>query len=125
MKPAHNKTYLLPYRKALRNKSTPAEASLWKSLKNSQLAGRKFRRQHSIDNYIVDFFCYEESLAIELDGGIHNLKIEQDKKRDLDLASKGIKVIRFENRFVFEHLDQVLDDIKKCFTPHPEYGELP
>ena len=125
MKPIHNKSYLKPYRTSLRNKSTPAEAFLWNYLKKSQLDGRKFRRQHSIDNYIVDFFCYEESLAIELDGEIHNIRIEEDEIRDAYLKSKGIKVIRFENRFVFEHLDQVLDDIRKSFTPHPEYRELP
>jgi len=125
MKPIHNKSYLKQYRTSLRNKSTPAEAFLWNYLKKSQLDGRKFRRQHSIDQYIVDFFCYEESLAIELDGEIHNMRIEEDEIRDAYLKSKGIKVIRFENRFVFEHLDQVLDDIRKSFTPHPGYRELP
>jgi len=125
MKPIHNKSYLKPYRTSLRNRATPAEAFLWNYLKKSQLEGRKFRRQHSIDNYIVDFFCYEESLAIELDGEIHNMQIEKDKIREEFLLSKGIKVIRFENRFVFEHLEQVLDDIIKCFTPHPDYRELP
>jgi very-short-patch-repair endonuclease len=125
MKPIHNKSYLKPYRTSLRNKATPAEAFLWNYLKKSQLEGRKFRRQHSIDNYIVDLFCYEESLAIELDGEIHNMQIEKDKIREAYLLSKGIKVIRFENRFVFEHFEQVLDDIIKSFTPHPGYRELP
>ncbi len=125
MKPIHNKSYLKPYRTSLRNRATPAEAFLWNYLKKSQLEGRKFRRQHSIDNYIVDFFCYEESLAIELDGEIHNMQIEKDKIREEFLLSKGIKLIRFENRFIFEHLEQVLDDIIKCFTPHPGYRELP
>lgn len=116
MDTSHNKSYLKQYRKSLRNKSTPAEAFLWNYLKKSQLEGRKFRRQHSIDNYIVDFFCFEESLAVELDGEIHNKQIEEDKLRDAYLLSKGIQVIRFENRFVFEHLEQVLDDIKSNFT---------
>ena len=116
MDASHNKSYLKQYRKSLRNKSTPAEAFLWNYLKKSQLEGRKFRRQHSIDNYIVDFFCFEESLAVELDGEIHNKQIEEDKLRDAYLLSKVIQVIRFENRFVFEHLEQVLDDIKSNFT---------
>lgn len=125
MKPIHNKSYLKPYRTSLRNNATSSEAFLWNYLKKSQLEGRKFRRQHSIDNYIVDFFCYEESLAVELDGEIHNIRLEEDKIRDAYLSSKGIKIIRFENRFVFEHLEQVLDDIKNNFTPHPGYRELP
>ena len=116
MDASHNKSYLKQYRKSLRNKATPAEAFLWNYLKKSQLEGRKFRRQHSIDNYIVDFFCFEESLAVELDGEIHNTQLEEDKLRDAYLLSKGIKVIRFENRFVFEHLEQVLDDIKSNFA---------
>ena len=116
MDASHNKSYLKQYRKSLRNKSTPAEAFLWNYLKKSQLEGRKFRRQHSIDKYIVDFFCFEESLAVELDGEIHNKQIEEDKLRDAYLLSKGIQVIRFENRFVFEHLEQVLDDIESNFT---------
>ena len=116
MDACHNKLYLKQYRKSLRNKATAAEAFLWNYLKKSQLDGRKFRRQHSIDNYIVDFFCFEECLAVELDGEIHNRQIEEDKIRDAYLLSKGIKVVRFENRFVFEHLEQVLDDIKSNFT---------
>lgn len=115
MKSEHNKKYLTTYRKYLRNHATPAEAYLWKFLKQSQLEGRKFRRQHSVGNYILDFFCFEEMLAIELDGEIHNRQEEADKERDAYLLANGIRVIRFENRFVFEHLEQVLEDIKACF----------
>ena len=115
MKLDHNKKSLLSYRKYLRNHATPAEAYLWTFLKQSQLDGRKFRRQQSIGNYIVDFFCYEEMLVIELDGEIHNNQIEEDTERDQNLHSQGIRVIRFENRFVFEHIDQVLNEIKACF----------
>ncbi len=115
MKPEHNKPYLTSYRKYLRNHATPAEAYLWRFLKQAQLDGRKFRRQHSIGNYIVDFFCYEEMLAIELDGEVHNTQIKEDEERDQNLNNQGIRIIRFENRFVFEHLDQVLDEIRTCF----------
>jgi very-short-patch-repair endonuclease len=67
----HNRVELKPFRKKLRNNSTSAEATLWTYLKNRQLEGRKFRRQHSIGNYIADFYCPEEQLVIELDGEGH------------------------------------------------------
>jgi very-short-patch-repair endonuclease len=66
----YNKRELKDYRRALRNKSTSAEVTLWNFLKNGQL-GRKFRRQHSIGNYITDFCCPSEKLIIELDGNSH------------------------------------------------------
>lgn len=113
----HNRKYLEPYRKNLRNNGTSAEAFLWKFLQRSQLAGRKFRRQHSIGNYIVDFYCPKERLIIELDGEIHNRPDiqEKDKIRTTYLESLHFKVIRFENKMVFEHLDSVLKDIKEHF----------
>ena len=111
----HNKKELKEIRKHLRNHATSAEAFLWRYLQRSQLAGRKFRRQHSIENYIVDFFCYEELLVIELDGEMHNLSIEEDTARDKNLKKEGIQVLRFENRFVFEQTDFVLEEIKNHF----------
>lgn len=63
-KPEHNKKYLIDIRKELRRNMTPAEAYIWNELKGSQLEGRKFRRQHSIYNYIVDFYCPSEQLII-------------------------------------------------------------
>ncbi len=67
----HNRIELKTFRKKLRNHSTSAEAVLWTYLKHRQLDGRKFRRQYSIGNYIVDFYCAEEQLVIELDGEDH------------------------------------------------------
>ena len=67
----HNKPELLAFRKELRNNATPAEAFLWKHLQRSQLEGRKFRRQHSIHNFIVDFYCASEGLIVELDGQVN------------------------------------------------------
>ena len=116
-KPKHNLVYLKPIRKHLRHHLTPAEAALWSLLKNSQLEGRKFRRQHSIDDFVVDFYCPEEHLVIELDGEVHNNPDQQDKdiSRDKKLEEAGFKVLRFENKFVFEHREQMLNDIKACF----------
>lgn len=92
---------------------TSAEASLWKSLQRKQLQGRKFRRQHSIGNYIVDFYCTTEKLAIELDGAYHFTPNQQEKDavRDTYLESQGITVLRFENKMVFENLASVLQEI--------------
>jgi len=76
----HNRKVLKQKRKILRNNLTPGEASLWKFLQKSQLEGRKFRRQHSVGNYILDFYCPGEKINIELDGEYHIP--EKDKKRD-------------------------------------------
>ena len=76
----HNLNQLKPKRKDLRTNGTSAEAVLWNHLKNRQLSGRKFRRQFSVDYYILDFFCPEENLCIELDG--HNHFTEEGKMKD-------------------------------------------
>ena len=109
----HNHNYLKPIRKHLRNHSTAAEATLWKILKNSQVGGYKFRRQHSFGKFIVDFFCYELMLAIELDGQPHsNLqKIAYDTDRDDYLGKNGITVLRYENRWVYEYQEVIIQDI--------------
>ncbi|SKB48418.1 Very-short-patch-repair endonuclease [Salegentibacter holothuriorum] len=102
-KPSHNrKKYLGPFRKALSNNLTPAEAFLWKQLQRRKFKGRKSRRQYSIENFIVDFYCAEEQLIIELDGEVHKnpLAEEKDEKRNKKLEDWGFKVIRFENRMV-------------------------
>ncbi|WP_208643530.1 endonuclease domain-containing protein [Pedobacter miscanthi] len=79
----HNLKYLKEWRKELRNNLTPAEATMWKYLQNSKLDGRKFRRQHSVGNYILDFYCPSEKLAIEIDGSCHDDDSAQlyDQKR--------------------------------------------
>ena len=87
-----NRKSLKSYRLSLRNRSTSAEAELWNILKSKNLYGRKFRRQHSIGNYIVDFCCPSEKLIIELDGDPHGEyhKIEEDKNRDKYMKSLGL-----------------------------------
>lgn len=91
-------------RTELRKALTPAEATLWKHLQNSQLEERKFRRQHSVVNYLLDFYCPLEKWAVELDGAGHFTEegVEYDEKRTEYLKSIGIKVIRFENETVFK-----------------------
>jgi very-short-patch-repair endonuclease len=109
-------------RKELRNNLTPAEAKLWIYLKSSRIGGRKFRRQHSVGGYVLDFYCPEEKLCIELDGNAHYTETEciYDKNRTGYLNAAGIKVIRFENRLVFDNPDGVIAKIRRQFTtPDP------
>ena len=102
------------YRRELRRNLTPAEALLWRALKNSSIEGKKFRRQHGIGPYIADFYCPECRLIIELDGAVHEgpLEIERDETRTSYLKELGIRVMRFENRAVFESLELVLNSIR-------------
>ena len=119
MSKIHNQKGFEKSRKELRNNSTSSEATLWKSLQRSQLQGRKFRRQHSIQNFIVDFYCASENLIIELDGGIHLDFAQQnyDFERTKILEGLGFKIIRFENKLIFESLPEVLEEIRSHFKP--------
>lgn len=113
----HNRPYLRQRRTNLRRRLTPAEATLWKALQGSKIDGRKFRRQHSVGNYILDFYCDSEKLAIELDGEVHqNDQAEvYDHQRRLFLNELGIKVIRFENAQVFQESEYVIARIRSYF----------
>ena len=115
----HNKPYLKGLRQHLRNNATSAEQLLWQILKHSKLHNRKFRRQHSIGHYIVDFYCPTEKLIIEVDGSVH--EVEEVKKRDIErekqLTELGFNVLRINNDEVFENLDKVAAKIKSAFSP--------
>jgi very-short-patch-repair endonuclease len=112
-----NRKYLKFYRKSLRNRSTSAEVELWSILKSKQLDGRKFRRQHSIGKYIVDFCCPSEKIIVELDGDPHGdyIQIQKDEIRDKYLENLGFTVIRFENRLVFQEPEYVKMELRKLF----------
>jgi very-short-patch-repair endonuclease len=117
-----NRKGLKSFRSSLRNRSTSAEAALWNILKTRNLDGRKFRRQYSIDNYIVDFCCPSEKLIIELDGAPHGEyhRIQEDVNRDKYIESLGFTVIRFENRVVFLEPEFLKDVIRKVFNKKEE-----
>ena len=112
-----NKKTLLANRKRLRNNLTPAEAALWELIKNKKLDGRKFRRQHSIGNFILDFYCPEEKIAIELDGEDHywDEGIKRDKLKSAYVVSYGIEIVRFENKLVYKDPEFVLKTLKNKF----------
>jgi len=97
----------------LRKTQTSAERLLWSKLRSRQLSGFKFRRQHPIDKYILDFYCSEAQLAIEIDGGQHadDEHRKKDNLRTSVINGKGIQVIRFWNDDVLKHLDDVIAEI--------------
>jgi very-short-patch-repair endonuclease len=113
----HNLKEFAPRRKRLRRKLTPAEAALWLLLKSKTLDARKFRRQHGVGKYTLDFYCPSERLAIELDGEQHftDRGMEYDHRRTEFLNTFNIRVLRFENDEVFYSPEGVLVEIKRNF----------
>jgi very-short-patch-repair endonuclease len=108
------------FARELRKLSTDTELRLWLHLKNRNLGGFKFRRQHPIPPYVVDFVCLEQKLIVELDGGQHAEQIARDAERTAYLESKGFRVIRFWNDDALKQTDAVLEEILRQLTaPHP------
>ena len=104
---------LYQFGKESRQQSTEAEKLLWTELRNKKINGLKFRRQHPIDKFIVDFYCHEKKLAIELDGGVHDKKVnkEYDEARTAMLAGLNVIVLRFKNEDVINNMKDVLEKI--------------
>ena len=98
-------------RKYLRNHATPAEAILWRALKKRGADGFKFRRQQGIGPYILDFYCPELQLSVELDGSSHDYKREYDMQRTKFLYEQGIHEMRFLNEQVIYDAESVLKEI--------------
>jgi type I restriction-modification system DNA methylase subunit len=102
----------------LRKKQTPAEQVLWEMLRDRQLVGLKFRRQHQVGNYILDFYCHEAKLAVELDGAVHEQRRAKDLKRDAYLKSQGIQVLRIPNETLLHNTGSTLEQIS-ALLPTP------
>jgi leucyl-tRNA synthetase len=117
-----NAHLLLERAQEMRANPTPAEAKLWQSLKGKKL-DVKFRQQHLIDDYIVDFVCLDRKLIIEVDGPIHDFQKEDDDNRTFNLEVKGYKVIRFKNEEVIGNIDKVLSQIKLELNNRPSLAE--
>lgn len=104
------------YKKAekLREQMTEAENVFWETVRNNQLDGLKFRRQHPLGIYILDFYCHKHLLVIELDGGYHQSLIQEnlDNERDHFLIEQGLQVLRFKNEDVLNNLENTLKIIK-------------
>jgi very-short-patch-repair endonuclease len=99
--------------RTLRRSSTDAENLLWRRLRRKELAGHKFRRQQPVDNFIVDFICFEKRIVIEVDEGQHS--IERDDERENYLTRNGFKVLRFWNNEVLQNIEGVLEEIERHF----------
>ncbi len=106
---------LLPLKRRLRSNQTQAEQSLWLKLQRKQIQGLKFRRQHGIGPYIVDFFCPKKRLVLEVDGDTHATKAQhtKDHTREEYLKSLGLQVVRYTNNEVLSNLGGVLEDLTR------------
>jgi very-short-patch-repair endonuclease len=99
------------FARQLRQKLTPAEAYLWEALRNKQLGGLRFRCQHPVGRFILDFYCPACKLVIEVDGGIHETQLDYDEARTQHLQQYGYRVLRFTNDEVMSDRDRVLQII--------------
>jgi very-short-patch-repair endonuclease len=102
---------LRQWAREMRGSMTDAEALLWNILRNRRIADSKFRRQHSVGRYILDFYCVERRLCIELDGGQHGDTVAYDERRDAWLNSQGVRVLRFWNDQVLGETEEVVEVI--------------
>ncbi len=101
------------FARVLRKEQTKAEKILWKYLRGRKFMNLKFRRQHVIEGFVVDFYCHELKLGIEVDGGIHSERKEYDDLRQGIIESEGIKIIRFSNEEVLKDTTLALQKLKE------------
>ena len=104
---------LKPLARQMRKEPTPAEAELWQCLRGKKVLGFRFRRQHAIERFIVDFYCRKAKLIIEVDGPIHQYTVKEDAARQEFLESKGLALLRFRNEEVLEDCDDVIERIEE------------
>jgi len=102
----------------LRKKQTGAEYVMWEALRSRKI-GAKFRRQHPIKGFIVDFYCPERRLAIEVDGRIHKKQVAYDKMRENIIKSVGVNILRFSNTEAVFKTAKVINSIKKYLDSFP------
>ena len=105
-------TKLKPIAREMRHVPTSAEDALWQLLRNNRLRGIRFRRQHAIGRFIVDFYCPAAKLILEVDGSVHATQREADEAREFELETMGFAVLRFTNEDVLEHPESVLQHIE-------------
>ena len=101
----------------LRKDQTEAERYLWKFLRNRHLTGRKFRRQYIFQGFILDFYCAEDKVAIELDGPIHDKRKDYDSARQKIIEDNGLRIIRFKNKMILNDINNVLKQIQSFPSP--------
>lgn len=108
----YSQKYIIQLARQLRKDMNPSEIVLWEIIKDKKISGYKFRNQHPVDRYILDFYCHEKKLAIEIDGNIHDHRKEYDKYRDEYLKSAGIEVLRFSNDEIINNPDKIIEIIR-------------
>lgn len=107
---------LRPMAREMRAEPTEAEDLLWQHLRNHQLLGFKFRRQHSIERFIVDFYCSEVGLVVEIEGPIHQYREEEDLIRKEYITSQGLRLVRFSNNDVLNNVNGVINHITSLLS---------
>jgi very-short-patch-repair endonuclease len=127
-KKLYSPKYVIELSRQLRAGMTETEKLLWNKLECKKLDGFRFRKQHPIGRYIVDFYCHSLKLAIEVDGEIHDSQKEYDNNRDNFLSALGCSVLRFSNKQITENLAEVIsfvqEHIKKSLQISPPSGDL-
>ncbi|MDZ7750399.1 MAG: N-6 DNA methylase [Gammaproteobacteria bacterium] len=118
----HDFSGLVERARELRKKQTPAEELFWELVRNRQFLGLKFRRQHQAGDYILDFYCHEAGIAIEIDGPVHDKRKKKDAKSDAYLKSQGIRVVRIENAALLNDTEATLGNLAKQISA---IGESP
>jgi len=116
---------LREHARELRRHATEAERRLWKYLRGRRLAGSRWRRQHPVGSYILDFYCHEARLAVELDGGGHDYEEQrtEDRARTETLTSQGIAVLRFWNTDVLQNPEGVVQRITEALASRVHHHE--
>jgi very-short-patch-repair endonuclease len=115
---------MLRFARSLHKDPTHAERVLWQRVRRRQLAGFKFRRQHSVGPYICDFACLEASIVVELDGSQHAEQCDYDRRRDMFLRSRGFRVLRFWNSDVLARTEIILETIYEALHRTEMDGRL-
>jgi very-short-patch-repair endonuclease len=118
----------IPAARRLRDSQTPSEALLWGLLRDRRLLGLKFRRQHAVGRFVLDFYCHELRLAIEIDGAIHNdaVQAQRDRERQQSLEEQGIHFIRVRASDVEQDPERVIQNLTtgiRAFSPSPATKE--
>lgn len=109
----------LQFAKELRKRQTEAEEIVWKEIRNRKFLGLRFKRQFIVEGFIVDFYCDEFALAIEIDGKIHEKQKEYDEWRQKIIESNNVSFIRVKNEEVFQNIGILFDKIKEFVKNNP------
>lgn len=107
------------FARILRNQQTNSEKIVWELIRDRKFMNLKFRRQHVIEGFVLDFYCHEIRLGIEIDGGIHNKRKDYDRIRQQIIESEGIAVLRISNKEISENKRSILQKIKNLMKNNP------